>query len=191
MDYHTLYQLMLFSQPTKTDVVSTFRITDQSIFQAIESGLREKDILEFMEKESSKPVPRNVVRSITDWISQTTFAKVSEVKLLETDNESDLEDLLLLGDFTQYVVRRVGPNAVIIAGDMEKLVEEMAVHKCNVKMAGKEKVVQEVTPGISITEQVLLYGDQSVTEVPEACIGCPAISSCNRVVKRKVTPRRK
>lgn len=191
MDYHTLYQLMLFSQPTKTDVVSTFRITDQSIFQAIEAGLREKDILEFMEKESSKPVPRNVARSITDWISQTTFAKVSEVVLLETDSENDMESLLLLEDFTKYVVRRVGPNAVIVAGDMEKLVEEMAAHKCNVKMAGKEKAAQEVTAGTSITEQVLLYGDQSVTDVPEACIGCPAISSCNRVVKRKAAPRRK
>jgi len=190
MNYHTLYQLMMLAEPVKTDVVSTFRITDQSIFQAIEVGLRENDILEFLERESSKPVPKNVVRSITDWTSQTTFAKVSEIKLLETESERDLEDLLLLDDFNQYVVRRVGPSAVIVTGDMEKLVEEMALHKCNVKMAGKEALSAEVSSGTAFTEQVLLFGDQSVTDVPEACIGCPAIPSCNRVVKRKVTKRK-
>jgi hypothetical protein len=190
MDYYKLYNLMLFTMPVKTDVVSTFRITDRSIFQAIEVGLREHQILEFMEKESSKRVPKNVIRSIKDWTSQTTFATVSDVMLFETENERDLENLLLIRDFGSNVVRRVGPTAVIIAGDMEKFGEKLRKHKCNVKIAGKQSIESEVSKGTAITEQVLLYGDQTAADVPEKCVGCPAIATCNRVARRKARTRR-
>jgi hypothetical protein len=190
MNYYKLYNLMLFTMPVKTDVVSTFRITDRSIFQAIEVGLREHQILEFLEKESSKRVPKNVIRSIKDWTSQTTFATVSDVMLFETENERELENLLLIRDFGSYVVRRVGPTAVIIAGDMEKFGENLRKHKCNVKITGKRSIESEVSKGTAITEQVLLYGDQTATDVPEDCVGCPAIATCNKVARRKARARR-
>ncbi|UCH05299.1 MAG: helicase-associated domain-containing protein, partial [Candidatus Thorarchaeota archaeon] len=185
MDYYKLYRLMLFSEPIKTDVVSTFKITDKSIFQATEVGLRESDILEFLKEESSKPVPRNVERSIKDWTSQTTFATVSEIHLFETETERELEDLLLLNDFKKYVVRQVGPTAVIVEGDMEELDDTLAKHKCNVRLFGKEAALEPPSPGTTIAEQVLLFGDHSVTDVPDDCLGCPAIQSCNRIVRRK------
>lgn len=191
MDYYVLYQLMLMTEAVKTDVVSTYKITDRSIFQASEVGLRESDILDFLKTQSSKPVPRNVVRSIKDWTSQTTFASVSEVYLFETETEKELENLLLLDDFNKYVVRRVGPTAVIVAGDMEKLDEDLEVHKTNVRITGKESAPVVATPGTAVPEQVLLYGDHSVTDVPEDCLGCPAIQSCNRVVRRKALAKKR
>jgi len=190
MNYYKLYNLMLFTMPVKTDVVSTFRITDRSIFQAIEVGLREHQILEFLEKESSKRVPKNVIRSIKDWTSQTTFATVSDVMLFETENERELENLLLIRDFGSNVVRRVGPTAVIIAGDMEKFGEKLRKHKCNIKITGKQSIESEVSKGTAITEQVLLYGDQMAADVPKDCVGCPAIATCNRVARRKARARR-
>ncbi|MHA2601323.1 MAG: helicase-associated domain-containing protein [Candidatus Thorarchaeota archaeon SMTZ1-83] len=185
MDYYKLYQLMLFTEPVKTDVVSTFKITDKSIFQATEVGLRESNILEFLKEESSKPVPRNVERSIKDWTSQTTFATVSDIHLFETETERELEDLLLLDDFKKYFVRQVGPTAVVVEGDLEELDNTLAKHKCNVRLMGKEAVLEPPTPGTTIAEQVLLFGDHSVTDVPDDCVGCPAIQSCNRIVRRK------
>ncbi len=185
MDYYKLYQLMLFAEPVKTDVVSTLRITDKSVFQAIEMGLRERDILGFLEKESSKPVPANVIRSVKDWVSQATFVTITQVFMLETDSEKDLEKLMLIEDFKQSVVRKVGPTAVVLQGDVDKLSEDLRKHKCNITRADKKKAEPEVTPGAAVAEQVLLYGDQAVTEAPEDCEGCPALQSCNKVVKRK------
>jgi len=187
MDYYKLYQLMLFTEPVKTDVVSTLRITDKSVFQAIEMGLRERDILGFLEKESSKPIPANVVRSIKDWVSQATFATISQVYLFETDSEKDLENLLLIEDFKQCVVRKVGPAAVILQGDVDKLADDLRRYKCNITRADKKKVEPEVTPGAAVAEQVLLYGDQTAADAPEDCAGCPALQSCNKVVRRKRT----
>ncbi|MFW9920785.1 MAG: helicase-associated domain-containing protein [Candidatus Thorarchaeota archaeon] len=185
MDYYLLYRLMLLTEPVRTDVVSTFRITEGSIFHAIELGFRENDILGFLERESSKPIPANVIRSIEDWTSQTTFASLSDVTLFETDSEKDLEDLLLLPDFNKYIVRRVGPTAVIVRGEMDEFMEEMSKHKCHVTRTGAKEEEQEPSAGTLVSEQVLLYGDQPAADVPDDCLGCPAIQSCNRVIKRK------
>ena len=189
MDYYKLYRLLLITEPVKTDVVSTFKITDQSIFQAIEVGLREDDIVGFLETETNKPIPKNVLRSIKDWTSQTTYALVSEVSLFETEDEKVLEDLLLLKQFSKYVVRNVGPQAVIISGDFEELSDELRKFKCKVTLKSKEAQVIE-SPTSTVTEQVLLYGDQALVDVPEACIACPAAQSCNRVLKRRADSKR-
>ncbi|UCH05667.1 MAG: hypothetical protein JSW05_05745, partial [Candidatus Thorarchaeota archaeon] len=102
-----------------------------------------------------------------------------------TETERELEDLLLLNDFKKYLVRQVGPTAVVVEGDMEELDDTLAKHKCNVRLVGKEAVLHPPSPGTTIAEQVLLFGDHSVTDVPDDCLGCPAIQSCNRIVRRK------
>ncbi|MDH4213583.1 MAG: helicase-associated domain-containing protein [Candidatus Thorarchaeota archaeon] len=186
MQYQKLYRLMLLTEPVRTDVVSTFKITDKSIFEAIETGAREEDLIGFLEKESSKPLPKNVERSIIDWTSQTTFTTISDVQLFETQRERDLETLMLMPEFNTYVIRKVGPTAVIVAGDMEHLSEYLKSQKCMVKRATPSKET-ETSPGTEVAEQVLLFGggEQTIEDVPDLCDGCPAIHSCNKIIRRK------
>lgn len=190
MEYQRLYRLMLISEPVRTDVVSTFKITEKSIFEAIEIGLRERDLIGFLTAESSKPIPANVERSIRDWTSQTAFTTISEVALFETESERELEHLMLIPEFVAQVVRNVGPTAVILTGDLDQLSEALRKRKCMVKRAKKEEKT-EATPGTEITEQILLYGTEQVVEdVPWDCEGCPAIQSCNKIVRRKAKSQR-
>ena len=190
MEYQKLYRLLLITEPVRTDVVSTFKITERSIFEAIEIGVREKDLIGFLAAESSKPIPANVERSIRDWTSQTTFTTISEVSLFETETERDLELLMLIPEFEAQVVRKVGPTAVILTGDIDELSETLRKRKCMVKRARKEEE-PEVTAGTEITEQILLYGTEQVVEdVPWDCEGCPAIQSCNKIVRRKARAQR-
>ncbi|MHA1960243.1 MAG: helicase-associated domain-containing protein [Candidatus Thorarchaeota archaeon] len=190
MNYHKLYQLMLFTEPVKTDVVSTFRITDKSIFQSIELGYRDHEILEFLETESSKPIPKNVSRSIADWTSQTTFATVSSVTLFETESERDLEDLMLIEDFKSNVVRQIGQTAAVMKGDSETLIEDLKRHKVHIRQSGREVVASPPSDKAGVAEQMLLYGDQTAVDAPDDCIGCPALQSCNKVIRRKTRPVR-
>ncbi|MFW9960055.1 MAG: helicase-associated domain-containing protein [Candidatus Thorarchaeota archaeon] len=185
MQYQKLYRLMLLTEPVRTDVVSTFKITDKSIFEAIETGAREEDLIGFLEKESSKPLPKNVERSIIDWTSQTTFTTISDVQLFETQNERDLETLMLMPEFNTYVVRQVGPTSVIVSGDMEHLSEYLKSQKCMVSRATPTE--PETSPGTEIAEQVLLFGggEQTIEDVPDLCDGCPAVQSCNKIIRRK------
>jgi len=186
MQYQKLYRLMLLTEPVRTDVVSTFKITDKSIFEAIETGAREEDLIGFLERESSKPLPKNVERSIIDWTSQTTFTTISDVQLFETQHARDLENLLLMPEFNAHVVRQVGPTSVIVTGDMEHLSEYLKSQKCMVKRASPSKEA-ETSPGTELAEQVLLFGggEQTIEDVPDLCDGCPAIQSCNKIVRRK------
>ncbi|MGY5855003.1 MAG: helicase-associated domain-containing protein [Candidatus Thorarchaeota archaeon] len=190
MEYQNLYRLMLITEPVQTDVVSTFKISDKSVFEAIEIGLREDDILGFLEKESSKPVPRNVVRSITDWTSQTTFSTLSDVTLFETESEQDLEALMLIRDFAKQIVRKVGPTAVIVSGDSVELIEKLRKHKCMVRRKSGEDMVTASSDS-SVADQFLLYGeDHGIEDIPDLCEGCPAVQSCNKVVRRKTQVKR-
>ena len=190
MEYQKLYRLMLITEPVKTDVVSTYKITEKSIFEAIEIGLREKDLIGFLSSESSKPIPANVERSIRDWTSQTTFTTISEVSLFETETERDLDLLMLIPDFKVQVVRKIGPTAVILTGDLDQLSDTLRKHKCMVKRSIKDEKPEE-TPGTEITEQILLYGsEQTVEDVPWDCEGCPAVQSCNKIIRRKARAQR-
>ncbi len=190
MEYQKLYRLMLITKPVRTDVVSTFKITEESIFEAIESGLREEDLIGFLEKESSKPVPANVERSIKDWTSQTTFTTISDITLFETENERDLEMLRYIPQFEKHVLRQVGPTAVIVTGDMTDLSDNLRKRKCMVKRT-RESQEPDVTPGTEITEQVLLFGtEHSIEDVPWDCEGCPAIQSCNKIIRRRARGKR-
>jgi len=187
MNYYNLYRLMLISEPVKTDVVSTFQITEESIFRAVEMGLRETEILEFLQKESSKPVPDNVVRSIEDWTSQTTFAVVSDVTIFETDTERELDHLMLLEEFTKYVERRIGPKAVILEGDIESLTEDLEEHKCHIRKADEEPRESKKghTLSMPFPEDAATGSKQGAEDLPDECEGCPAVHSCNRVVRRR------
>ena len=190
MEYQKLYRLMLITEPVHTDVVSTFKITDKSIFEAIESGLREEDLIGFLEKESSKPVPANVERSIRDWTSQTTFATLADVTLFETDSEKDLEELRFIPQFEKHVLRQVGPTAVILTGDMVDLTDYLRKRKCMVKRKVEAPDLEE-SPETEITEQVLLFGvEQTIEDVPWDCDGCPAVQSCNKIIRRRTRDKR-
>ncbi|MFW9810304.1 MAG: helicase-associated domain-containing protein [Candidatus Thorarchaeota archaeon] len=185
MEFQNLYRLMLITEPVRTDVVSTFKLSDKSVFQAIEIGLREDDILGFLEKESSKPVPKNVVRSITDWTSQTTFTTIEDVILFETENEKDLEKLMLIPAFTKSIVRKVGPTAVIVSGDMEKFSDSLRNHKCMVQRKSQADDASS-SVGSSVAEQFLIYGEeQTIEDIPDLCANCPALQSCNKIIRRK------
>lgn len=190
MEFQNLYRLMLITEPVRTDVVSTFKLSDKSVFQAIEIGLREDDILGFLEKESSKPVPRNVVRSITDWTSQTTFSTIEDVTLFETENEKDLEKLMLIRAFTKSIVRKIGPTAVIVSGDMEKFSDNLRKHKCMVQTKSQTED-PEISKSSSVAEQFLLYDEeQTIEDVPDLCDDCPAIQSCSKIIRRKSLVKR-
>ncbi len=185
MEFQNLYRLLLITEPVRTDVVSTFKLTDKSVFQAIEIGLREDDILGFLKQESSKPVPRNVARSIIDWTSQTTFTTIEEVTLFETETEKDLDKMMLIPAFTKSIIRKIGPTAVVVSGDMEKFSTNLRKHKC---MVQRKKQTQEPERSTSSTvaEQFLLYGEEhTLEEVPDLCAECPALQSCNKIIRRK------
>jgi hypothetical protein len=98
---------------------------------------------------------------------------------------------MLIPKFAEYVVRQVGPTAVVIRGDMETFTEDLKKHKCHIMRTGTTVEDSEKSPVSSIAEQVLIYGEQSDSDIADECLGCPALQSCNRVVRKKSRAKRR
>ncbi|MFI5459435.1 MAG: helicase-associated domain-containing protein [Isosphaerales bacterium] len=47
--------------------IQTFRLTQTSVYQAEESGLDHRQIVDFLQQHSQRDVPANVIRSLSDW----------------------------------------------------------------------------------------------------------------------------
>ncbi|UCE74936.1 MAG: helicase-associated domain-containing protein [Methanomassiliicoccales archaeon] len=62
-----LLKLAMFSEPTKLDTVSVFRITRESVKGGICLGLIADEMLSFLEENCKGTVPQNVDYSIKDW----------------------------------------------------------------------------------------------------------------------------
>ncbi len=77
----------------------TYRITRQSIYRAFQRGDTVRIILAFLEKNTGRPIPQNVARTIEEWGEQyerirvrrdVTILQVSHASLLETLLEDDV-----------------------------------------------------------------------------------------------------
>jgi len=97
---------------------------------------------------------------------------------------------MMIREFTKQVVRKVGPTAVIVSGDSEELIEKLRKHKCMVRRKSGEDVMI-ASKESSVANQFLLYGeDHGIEDIPDLCEGCPAVQSCNKVVRRKSQVKR-
>ncbi|MEM4735912.1 MAG: helicase-associated domain-containing protein [Candidatus Thorarchaeota archaeon] len=184
MDYAKLYRLMLFTDPVKTDIVSTFRITERSVFQGTSTGMSVDQMIDYLQRESSKQVPANVIRSMKDWASRIIGVTLENVVLLETESEAQLESLLFRHELKEFLVRRVGPCAAVVKGDTEELARLLRENRCRVRLPNEKAAHETVEPPPTFDLGMQL-GEIEISDVPSACEACPAIQSCNRVIRRK------
>ena len=112
-------------------------------------------------------------------------ADIEEVMLFETENEKDLDKMMLIPAFTKSIIRKIGPTAVVVSGDMEKFSDNLRKHKCMVQRK-KQTQEPERSKSSTVAEQFLLYGEEPTLEdVPDLCAECPALQSCNKIIRRK------
>ncbi len=62
-----MLELAMFSHPMKSDTVSVFRITRDSVREGIRLGLTSDDMTSFLKENSKGKIPQNVEYSIMDW----------------------------------------------------------------------------------------------------------------------------
>ncbi len=173
------FLLARFTEPKSTDVVCSYKLTEDTVFSAIEQGISVKNILSFLEKYSRRPIPNNVKRTIEGWASKALSAKISTVTILETESERDMINILSFPFMKKYFVRKLSPTAIIIQGDITQLSKELRKKKCSINLPEEESTkikIMSYTPKLIIKE--------SRASIPESCKDCPAADSCFLVFKR-------
>ena len=84
-----------------------FRITRASILKAAEAGNTSEEILVALEKASSKPIPQNVRREISDWVASVRRATVRSVRVIECADEEAAARIRIL---TRAKLRELSPT---------------------------------------------------------------------------------
>lgn len=67
LDPKAILNLAFFSEPVKSDTVSIFRITKESVREGRRLGLSTADMISFLKENSKCEIPQNVEYSIGDW----------------------------------------------------------------------------------------------------------------------------
>jgi hypothetical protein len=69
-DEKKYFKLLSFIETIKTETLNTFKITKQSIYNAILDGVKQKDLERFLASNSGVRIPKNVLDLINDCYSQ-------------------------------------------------------------------------------------------------------------------------
>ncbi len=108
-----LYSLSRFARRTKADLVSTYRLTRESVAQAAASGMSAEEIVETLARHARAPLPESVAVALRDWSFGGRLLTTSGgAPLLEAGDKGTLDTLLLrVPGLESLVVRKVSETA--------------------------------------------------------------------------------
>lgn len=119
-DYPILYQLLPFTQVAQIDMVSRLLLTQESVRHGVEVGWSVERIQHTLQQWSQKDLPQNVLYTLQDWGRFYKNATLSQVILLEVDNENDADEICTSARLRALGLRRLGPCAIAV-GDQVSL----------------------------------------------------------------------
>ncbi|MBI3977654.1 MAG: helicase-associated domain-containing protein [Chloroflexi bacterium] len=108
-------KLGAFADLVRTDRVSSYTITRESVLAGVELGLIADEMIAFLQNGSQKPLPQNVAYSIADWARQHKPLRFSRALIVEVDDPAVLDDLARARGAASPIARRLGPQAAVLA----------------------------------------------------------------------------
>lgn len=90
----TRWELELFADPIRVDLMLSLRISKLSVLRAFQAGYTAKKISRILQSLSQKSLPQNVVYTIEEWERQYGRIYFAELFLLRCDHESLAKELL-------------------------------------------------------------------------------------------------
>jgi hypothetical protein len=124
-DFPTLYKILPFSQVQQIGVASRLTLTRASVLHAVERGLKLDSMLTTLEEHSQKELPQNVIYTLKDWVKDYKEIVISQVYLLEVDNEESADRLCaspkLQKSLQGFHLRKLAPCILAIDGNINLL----------------------------------------------------------------------
>ena len=128
-DYATLYQLLPFTRVEQVEMVSRLTLTQESVRRGVEAGWSVERILQTLRERSQKDLPQNVLYTLQDWGRLYKDATVSQVILLEVSSEAVADELCTSSKFRSLELRRLGPCAIAVGGQVSLQVLRSTLEK--------------------------------------------------------------
>ncbi len=128
-DYSTLYRLLPFTKIGQIGMVSRLNLTQESVRRGVEAGWSLERIQKTLQELSQKELPQNVFYTLQDWGKLYKDIAISQILLLEVTNESTADEILASAKFHSLELRRLGPCALAVGGQITFQVLRTALEK--------------------------------------------------------------
>ena len=117
-DLPTLYSLLPFAQVNALGNVSRLTLTRSSVLRGMNFDYTVERVLQVLERHSQKGIPQNVDYTLRDWAKAYRAVQVSQVLLIEVENETHANELLILPKLKTFKLRRIGPTILAASNDV-------------------------------------------------------------------------
>ncbi|PZS03863.1 MAG: hypothetical protein DLM70_08490 [Chloroflexi bacterium] len=110
-----LFALDRIAQRVRAEQAVEYHLTHESVYAAQRRGMEMTDILGFLDRVSSVPIPQNVRRTLEEWGSQLERIVVRRnICLLQGIDEQTLDALYADPELSRLLGRRIVPTAALI-----------------------------------------------------------------------------
>ena len=109
------WKLSLVAEIHQASQVITYKLSPQSIYNSLRSGMSIADILEFLETYSKTDVPQNVKLSIEEWGARYGQVYFMDVMLLRCKNERLAQELKSTKRIAKYILGEISPTDLVIS----------------------------------------------------------------------------
>jgi len=120
------YKIEIIAELIQAGHVNRYRITRESVANALERGMTSCEIVHILETVSSTPLPQNVKASIDVWSDQFGKIELTRQILLKTDDKYLIEELKSNPSIRRLIDSHSDNNQLTVAsGNMITLLKEL------------------------------------------------------------------
>lgn len=124
-----LFTLDRIAQRVRVEQVVEYHLTRESVYAAQRQGMEMADILGFLERVSSVPIPQNVHRTLEEWGAQLERIVVRRnVSLLQGIDEQTLDALYADPELSRLLGRRIAPTAALVPANQLQAVYSLLLN---------------------------------------------------------------
>jgi hypothetical protein len=123
--YTVRWELSFIADRLKSDQVSVYKLSKESLQRGLENGRKLKDSLEFLERYALYGIPDNVRLTLEQWAKPFGKVQLAEVLLLRCEDSEVAEAVRKLPGSADCLVEELGERAWIIRADRLKKLTEL------------------------------------------------------------------
>ena len=109
------WKLNLIAEIHQASQVTTYKLTPQSIYNSLRSGMSVGEILELLETYSKTDIPQNIKLSIQEWGARYGQVYFMDVMLLRCKNERLAQELKSSKQIAKHIFGEISPTDLIIS----------------------------------------------------------------------------
>ena len=114
-DFTDLKKVADFSELVSADLVCTFRITKASLSAYLNKSGKITEVISFLKKKSSVPVPDTVLQLISDMEKKVDEVRVTKCQaVLQVDDRTVIDGIMNISGIADMIEKRISPEILAI-----------------------------------------------------------------------------